>query len=436
MPSRKVLNASTYKKARITCRIIWAIEWAARRMGPQTASLHIEILSQQVLKRHPEAGDALAHILSQHGETKQLRCLEVNLLGSLTSTHNTARRFLTTWLLEHSPNLEALSMRKKDIEAVASSFHRLKHLEMAACDLPDITSETARQMPILETLFMQALNREGAVQTIDAAAFQHLRHLALSGINVEQLIRKPGCRFSMDLGVFCDSIQLPITDWSREMVSHMGSAEQVRLFSWHLSEWAAGVLERFPCMQTLKVSCPGPGTHCVFSRCMPANGERLWNLKTIIISGSSSIECCLPAALPTLEKLVILASERLDLSFESEAATFGTLKTLCAFGQPLLFCGYDIPAPASRPSTANPMLLRYPRLQTMLLERGLSMGAVWTYLGKRGKYKGDSGCLYLKPVSAPELLIEDLYSWAERALSCCWCGACFACLRAAGAMHW
>ena len=225
-----------------------------------------------MLKRHPEAGDALAQILLQHGETKQLRCLEVNLLGSLTSTHNTAWRCLTTWLLEHSPNLEALNMRKKDIEVVASSFQRLKHLEMAACDLPD-TSETARQVPILETLFMQALNREAVVQRIDAAAFQHLRHFALSGIKVEQLIRKPGCRFSMDLGVFCHSSQLPITAWSSEMVSHMGSAEQIRLFSWHLSEWAiaAGVLERFRACRYSKYLAQGRE----FTVCPPGACQRM-----------------------------------------------------------------------------------------------------------------------------------------------------------------
>lgn len=194
-------------------------------MGPHTASLHIEILSQQVLKRCPEANDALAQIW--RGETKQQRCLEVNLLGGLTSYHNTAWRVLTTCLLEHSPNLEALSMRKKDIEAVALSFQRLKHLEIAACELPEITSETAWRMPLLETLFMQALNQEGVVQAIDAAAFQHLRHFALSGIRVEQLIRKPGCRISIDLGVSGDSSQMPVITWSSEMVSHMGSAEQL-----------------------------------------------------------------------------------------------------------------------------------------------------------------------------------------------------------------
>ena len=354
-------------------------------MGPQTASLHIEILSQQVLRSRPEAYDALAQIW--RGETKQLRCLEVNLLGGLTSYHNTAWRVLTTCLLEHSPNLEALSMRKKDIEAVALSFQRLKHLEIAACELPDITSETARRMPLLETLFMQALNREGVVQTVDAAAFQYLQHFALSGIRVEQVTRKPGCQFSIDLGVSGHSSQMPVITWSSEMVSHMGSAKQIGLFAWHLSKWAmaAGVFERFPCLQILKVSCLGLESQCVLSRCMPRNGGLHWNLKTIIITGSR-IACCFPAALPNLEELLIWASGWLDLTFEDGAATFGTLKAFCAFGQPLLFCGCSISAPST--STAKPMLLRDSRSQTMLLERGLSMGAVCTIPRGKDKYKG------------------------------------------------
>ena len=146
----------------------------------------------------------------------------------------------------------------------------------------------------------------------------------------------------------------------------------------------------------------------------------LANLKTIIIHGFH-VACFVPAGLPKLEELVILSDSWLGLDFEDQAATFKNLKTFYAFGQPLIWTEYNV-------------LHRY---SGVLLARGMTLdvGSVLWYSGRR-KYKESSRCVYLKPVSAPELPIWKLYGRVTETARRCRCGACFACLRAAGRMDW
>ena len=71
-----------------------------------------------------------------------------------------------------------------------------------------------------------------------------------------------------------------------------------------------------------------------------------------------------------------------------------------------------------------------------LLARGMTLdvGSVLWY-SDRYEYKKYSRCVYLKPVSAPELPFWKLYGRVTETARHCRCGACFACLRAAGCMN-
>lgn len=150
----------------------------------------------------------------------------------------------------------------------------------------------------------------------------------------------------------------------------------------------------------------------------PANGQPLWKLKTIIIT-AFNMRGSIPAKLPVVENLVIVAESCVELSFEDPVATSSALKKLCIFGMPLTTDGTD-------------ML----RMSDSLRGRGLTLGPVAAPDGGR-QFLRDSAYIYLRALSAKNLSIQELYTMGNQLTGIrgyCRCGACMLCLRRAGCL--
>lgn len=389
-------KVTSKQKAKISRRITEALKWAGSRTGSITASLHLELSALQALQGKPGAMEALIAALSERAQLRQLRCLETRLLSP--SSADTALGGLSLWLLSQSPGLEILSIRQGrfHLNMAAVSFQHMKHLFVSAGAIQDLPADITRQMPVLESLFLQGLDTEVFVERIDVSECQRLRHLALAWARVRKLIRGPACRLSVDLRIFSDDSFMNSDFWTSEVASHLGTAQHLGLSIDHmlLAPPGEGLFTLFPCMEVLNMYWPGPDVPAnpepgplmhafVLAMSMPGNGMPLANLKTIMIHGFR-VACFLPAGLPKLEELVILSDSWLALDFEDQAATFRNLKTFYAFGQPLIWTEYNV-------------LHRY---SSAWLACGMTLDveSVLWYSG-RCKYKESSRCVYLKPVS-------------------------------------
>ena len=124
---------------------------------------------------------------------------------------------------------------------------------------------------------------------------------------------------------------------------------------------------------------------------MPANGEPLVKLRTIIVE-ATTMKGVLPAKLPNLEELVINAQRGLELSFEDSLAIFSAVKTFYAFGKPATTEGLNIIKVLS---------------SGILARRGLTLGAAFAKETKdlRPVWRGSS-CIYLKPCNTQDKSIS------------------------------
>lgn len=156
----------------------------------------------------------------------------------------------------------------------------------------------------------------------------------------------------------------------------------------------------------------------LLAKCMPANGEPMWNLNSIIIRSETIMRGCIPAKPPALEELVLMAPDRLELSSEDPLGTSSALKTFCAFVHPLVTSGHDMLV-----MSGNPM------------GRGLTLGAA-AAMDESGRSPSGSSGVYLRPIddiTARGLSLQQLYTMALQLVGCesrgyCRCGACVTCL--------
>ena len=150
---------------------------------------------------------------------------------------------------------------------------------------------------------------------------------------------------------------------------------------------------------------------------MPADGQPLQKLETIIIE-AFSIEGTFPQAsqLPSLRELVINASGHLGLTFQDPVDTITRLSSLHVFGRPLVPHGWD--------------MVKLMAASGALEERGLVLGAAATE--QHGPKEMPTSCLYLRPIGARELSIDELCAQVEQCAQQCRCEGCLGCLARAG----
>ena len=137
------------------------------------------------------------------------------------------------------------------------------------------------------------------------------------------------------------------------------------------------------------------------------------------------IDVCIPGRLPSLEELVIRpgASREyaLRLKFEDPVAAFLGLKSFHAAGNPISTYGLE----HSRATSAA------------LMASGLTLTAVSRQWGGRvfnelNELEPAKYGIYLRPVTAGKLSVQELDAVVLRLVKQCRCEACFECLERAG----
>ena len=318
------------------------------------------------------------------------------------------------WLLQQSPGLESLTLCQDSYFSIGSiKLDCLKHLELQAFRVVDVSAHIVTQLPVLETLCLDGFHEYTSVSEIDLAECCHLRRLALKNTVMQRLIRRLSCQLSCHMSFLCRNYRAL---WSPNMKAILRSAEHIGLYCGDSfpSQAACGIFAHLPCMQALTMSGQIMRDIFLLVRCMPVGGLPVRNLR-ILTMHADSMRCWIPGGFPNLEELVIIAKEDLLLAFDDQEATFSTLKTFYAFGEPLNTHEYDLLV----------------RTLPTLMRRGLCMEAEEGLIGSK-RYSSRSKCLYLKPLKDEQLSIGALYKRASQLARQCRCGACFTCLRAAG----
>ena len=165
-----------------------------------------------------------------------------------------------------------------------------------------------------------------------------------------------------------------------------------------------------------------PEARSLLKRCMPVNGQPLRNLKVLIIVACHCMTCCVPAAMPNLEEMVMFVKETAKVSFDSPVATLSALTTLYLFGQPLTL---EI-GERDRSQVFN-----------SVARRGLLLSTVKApEAGAEKNFRDGSSCMYLRPIAEQDMSIEELHDRTSALARQCRCNACFECLRQAGRLPW
>jgi hypothetical protein len=273
----------------------------------------------QVIQEEAGVKEALIAALFGRAQLRQLRCLETLLLSP--SSADTALEGLALWLLSQSPGLEILSIRQMrfKLSLATASFQHMRHLFVSAQAIQDLTADITRQMPVLESLFLQGLDTEVCVDSVDVSECLRLRHLALAWTGARRLIKGPDCRLSVDLRNFSHDSLVDFNIWVRKTESHLDTAQHVGLSIKHVlsAPSGEGIFTLAPCMEVLDLAWPGPELPAdapsgllmhanLLAMSMPTKGLPLANLRALSIHGFR-VACFIPAGLPSLEELVILS---------------------------------------------------------------------------------------------------------------------------------
>ncbi len=416
--------------AKVTEKILAGLDWTAKRMGPATKSLNMEYQHLQDLPSSRADNPLIAAFLNAPG-LSTLKCLR---LVTFDRYHEAMTAF-SDWLLEQMTSLEALYLLAPSTQLAAGTItlQHLRHLCLIASSNTGSCLRLAKMMPSLETLSIVGR----VLFDIDAAGCKHLRILHFDGIlHHDEPLEVHSCRLSIDMTLGWSDQEELDTLSSVQMVSALRSAVQLGLCcaDFLLSETARGFLGGCQCLELLTLEWehkddagglqyPDVLTFPdVLMHCMPPQGQPLWTLRTLIIRAPRAwyVKIKIPAMLPRLEELVVYAVGPLYLSFEDPVATYASLTSFYAFGQPL---------------TASIPVVDVLRMSAALAKRGLTLTVVSAPKDCWGeRFKGSASFIYLRPIDVEDLPLRQLHSLTERLALACRCGACFSCLRRAGAV--
>ena len=404
-----------------TARTVSSLTWIAKRTSAATTSLK---LAFRMLESCPEANSLVA-ALSGVAQLSNLRCLTYLPLPLESGRTDPVLVSLLDWLLEQVANIEAMRtcIRTRHLPASHITFHQMRHLVMTSQGF-QASFLVAQQLPALETLLIAGECYNG-LEVLDMSGCTLLRRLALSDNVAETLIWEMASSGPCPLAL---EMHEPLEDLeeacANAFYNQAALAEQLVIRQFAIDGNVYDFFSSFPLMKALTLEWPSydPTWHDDLDfyekpdylvSCMPNDGQPLLNLETIIIT-ASSMKGTFPGSshLPNLRELVIQAVYDLDVQFQDPVGTISGLASLHVSGRPLISPGVD----TFQHMTASGALER----------RGLVLGAA------TARQPGaDSSCIYLRPVGAQELSMEELSANIEQLVQCR-CGACFDCLQKAG----
>ena len=311
-------------------RVIAALDWAGKRAGNITTSLAVydDWLADE------RAREAFVDAFP-YARMTRLKALDFHSL--YLSESSAAGAWFTVWLGGHTPCLEVLRIRAKGLPLDHLSLCCLKHLDLCFETFIHSVPELAKHLPRLETLHLHGCHPLCSVDEIDVSRCRHLRALSLRHIAVRKLMKLPTCRLSV----------ISRTMHHGSALEHTVSlAEYVRLhLRWQMAQdTSQGLFQSHDPLRELVLHWPLTYDQSAFSwllRCMPANKQPLFNLKSIVIEGAI-VRVIIPARLPQLKELVVASSGNLELNVEDPAATAGVLTTFHVRGRPLTVANLDV----------------------------------------------------------------------------------------------
>ena len=306
--------------------------------------------------------------------------------------------------------------------------------------------KVAKQLPVLETLYLAEDDDEDDMGLLDMSGCKGLRRLVLGNAPAQKLLwdttGSGPCPLALALPDFNerpDAHSEPFATQPKPSVTLLLESGPVKTTQAALAQQL--VIHDFCCGYNLLGASPKLGVLTLrwrpprsnkynqelafpyrkpksLASCMPSNGQPMLNLKTIIITDCTELLGFPgPQQLPNLKELFMKTNGRsLKVRFEDAVATVSGLDSLLLFGQPLC------------PSRGD--VMRLMAASGALATRRLVLSAAEGAL-QDGHF---SSCLYLRPLGARELKIQELSTKVEQLVRCR-CGACFDCLQMAGCIE-
>ena len=269
------------------------------------------------------------------------------------------------------------------------------------------------QLPVLETLCVDGFpDKYTVVGGADVSECRHLSRLAFKYTLLKRLIRSLSCHLSGHLKIL-DQNHMVI--WNADTKAILRTAEHMELSceDFFPPQAAEGILGDLPSMRALTMSGQGLREACLLEKCMPLCGPH--SCLKVLAMHADKMQCRIPAGLPNLEELYVMAKQDLMLAFCDPDEIFSSLKKFHAFGDPVTCCEYDL------------LFKSLP----VLAKRGLCMESVEALMSSKS-FSRIAKCFYLRPLMAEHLSITALYKRASQLARKCRCGACYPCLKAAG----
>ena len=414
-----------------------AVEWAAQRTTSATLCFHITLNSGF------ESSGESVHIGLEDAfvgtaDLSNVRCFDFEPVPNCPSeTVASAFGQFQAWVMNEAPRIEAARLQACGpyLASCIMPMQHLKHLEMEADSFACGVAEAAAVFPSLETLCLH--ERGQGSQGINVLECENLKQLVVKGRYLRPVFHEPTCQLGIDMHGFTFR---SLSCWHKNKRVLEDESKKAWAGNSHKPPLEGGMCGDLTSVSSLKLAWPAPQdwysdkdqpgfaeyvkehalpkTESILKSCMPVSGQPLGSLKAVTITAEGAMDCCIPNAMPNLEELVLFASGHAWVSFEDPVATLTALKTLYLFGQPLM------------PKISDSEMTQ---VSASFASRGLCMStasagrANWTSV----RY---SSCMYLRPVAAQELSIEELHDRVSELARQCRCTACFECLRRAGCL--
>ena len=413
-----------------------AIRWAGMRISPVTRSL--EIKTSLLYKRSDGCLPlvcALRLLLPDKDDLSSLRSFSFDLEGESPSQADApAIAAFQAWVLEQASHIEALRIPCKEprYTAWAVRLKHIKHLEMDADVFAEGVSKAAKQHLFLETLHLHVSSEgNGKINVLEC---EHLRHMVLKSRcgKIRSVLHEPKCRLGIhvDVGGYTS---LKPQGWAALQQSVEGANEFVYSLENYLPYGAPPIPWKdlrghLTSVETLTLGWPvhrnvcewksnkgfaDPEAEHMVKCCMPVTGKPMAALKVLIIRAEGDMKCCIPSGLLNLEELVLFAEGAAEVSFEDPKLTIFALKAFYIYGEPLRMHRKD---------------------ELIILNVTASRDLQVSYVSARPECTGS--CMYLRPITAPELPFQELHDTVRKLARQCRCKACFDCLRRARCLTW
>ena len=300
------------------------LAWAAKRTTAATTSLTISFALDEARARSA-ASNPLVAAFSGVAQLSNLRSLVFSAYPLNDYGANNVLVGFMEWLLQQSTKVEAayLERRTNHIPATHITFQRMRHLIMPSYGF-QTHFRVGKQLPALESLSISRgpyhIPRDAGLEVVDLSGCTQLRQLVLYEFVAQQLIWDATslgpCPLTCELKT---SYERLAGDRPGALQKQAALAQQVVLHTNDGREGLMqGMLSAFSQVQVLALRWPKAYESermdeyeflrligGLLTWCMPADGQPLLHLKTIIIT-AYSMQGTFPHAsqLPSLRELV------------------------------------------------------------------------------------------------------------------------------------